>query len=724
MKSKLKSDSFHIIKTISGEISLDFSNQNISKQLTKLIKSKNIRRKNRRKIIIKEQKNIIKKREPKIENIIANKIRKEFIPLPLISHETEGTEKKDQFPSSKLYEINNNSFSYINENNSNDKIKEEDISEQINNIQNRINNLLLNKFGSNYIYYYKNNFECKFHPDNKYMAYCSNCEMNICQKCLINNLSHIEHKIFIYNDIMPSEKQTKFYKALFLFSKNYLKKIKEIIIEIYNDLSEFHENDKNNGSKYLIENIQKQLKKVFKNFYIKNYYQLEYIKKTISVFCEMKDLQFINYQIINNLSDIKINSVKVPDLLDQHVIIKAKTMIEFMIYNSNNILKSNESIPPTTIYRYKSNQNEISVDSFNIEKLKIFDIIKNSGIIYKPNFQFNNNFITKYKNEEQYQNNINEKNNIINDEINTKQDKENNIKEILPISNENKQNIINRKNNIIEDDKNVSNNKNNIEDKNIKNNDNSINTIKKDDNILNNLDCNLIKKYIFENFPIPSIDDVEFKKDVPYLYYDKNLQKNINCKYHGEFKKNTLIRHGRGLFIWEDGEYYLGYWLNDKREGKGINYYSNGDIYEGEYRNGKKEGKGIYKWKNGDKYEGDWRNDMKEGEGKYKCNNGDKYVGLFKMDKIEGNGLYIWANKNTYKGQFKNNEIEGKGILNYICTTTNREIKDMHNKITYQKIKPKQETNNNDKPNDDKKYIEIFTCDRSNNDINNSKVEK
>ena len=58
MKSKLKSDSFHIIKTISGEISLDFSNQNISKQLTKLIKSKNIRRKNRRKIIIKEQKNL------------------------------------------------------------------------------------------------------------------------------------------------------------------------------------------------------------------------------------------------------------------------------------------------------------------------------------------------------------------------------------------------------------------------------------------------------------------------------------------------------------------------------------------------------------------------------------------------------------------------------------------------------------------------------------------
>ena len=102
MKSKIKSDSFHLIKTISGEISLGFTNQNISKKLNKLIKPKNVRRKNRRKIILKEQKNLIKKREPKLENIIANKIRKEFIPLPLITHEIESIDKKDQFPSSKL----------------------------------------------------------------------------------------------------------------------------------------------------------------------------------------------------------------------------------------------------------------------------------------------------------------------------------------------------------------------------------------------------------------------------------------------------------------------------------------------------------------------------------------------------------------------------------------------------------------------------------------------
>ena len=115
---------------------------------------------------------------------------------------------------------------------------------------------------------------------------------------------------------------------------------------------------------------------------------------------------------------------------------------------------------------------------------------------------------------------------------------------------------------------------------------------------------------------------------------------------------------------------------------------------------------------------------MKEGEGRYKYNNGDKYIGLFKMDKIEGNGKYIWSNNNTYNGQFKNNEIEGKGILNYISNNVNKEIKDIYNKINYKKTKDKQEVNEeNNKSNDDKKYIEIFTCDRNDTNINNSKEE-
>ena len=707
MKSKLENDSFHIIKTISGEISLDFTSQNISKKF-KLIKPKNMRRKKRRKLMIKEQKNIIKKRESQLESIIANKIKKKFIPLPLINKEIDNIEKKHQFPSSKLYVINNNSFSYINVNNI---LKKETIYQQTDNIKEKNNNLNLKKVENIIVYYFKNNFECKYHTNNRYIAYCSKCQINLCQKCLTNELNHIEHKIFFYKDIMPSKIQIKYYQTLFLFSRYYLQRIRDIIIGIYYDLSELYKAEKNKDNKQYIKNILNKLKIQYKIFYRKNYYQLIFAKRIISIICYWKDLQCINYQIIKNLSDLKINSVKIPDLYDQHITNKARIMIEFMQYNSNNILKSSWASLPNIIYNYKNSENDKkSVDPIDIEKFKSFSdvFVKNPGVIYKP------------KKEDQYNNDINI---IINSKIKNIQVKENNNKEIIYTSNKNKKkNIIDDTNNENEDDITISNNLINIDNKKLKNRNNSIKIIEKGDNILNNLDSNLIKKYITENLPLPSTEEVEFKKDVEYLYYDKNVQKKINCKYHGEFKKNTLIRHGRGLFIWEDGEYYLGHWVNDKREGKGKNYYANGDIYEGEYRNGKKEGKGIYKWNNGDRYEGDWRNDMKEGEGKYKCNNGDKYIGLFKMDKIEGNGLYIWANKNTYKGQFKNNEIEGKGILNYICSNANKEMKDIHSKLSNKKNREKHGTNNNN-PNNDKQYVEIFTCDRSTNKINNSKYE-
>ena len=581
MKSKLKNDSFHIIKTISGEISLDFSSQNISKKF-KLIKPKNMRRKNRRKLMIKEQKNIIKKREPQLESIISNKIKKEFIPLPLINNE-KNIEKRYQFPSSKLYVINNNSFSYINANNI---LKKKTIYQQIDNIKDKNNNLNLNKVENIIVYYFKNNFECKFHPNNRYIAYCSKCEINLCQKCLTNELNHIEHKIFFYKDIMPSKMQIKYYQTLFLFSRYYLQRIRDIIIGIYYDLSELYKVEKSKDNKHYIDNILNKLKIQYKIFYRKNFYQLIFAKRIISIICYWKDLQCINYQIIKNLSDLIINSVKIPDLFEQHITNKARIMIEFMQYNSNNILKSSGASLPNIIYNYKNNENDNNLGHpIDIEKFKSFSdvFVKNPGVIYKP------------KNEDQCNNDINI---IISSKIKNIQDKENNNEEIIYKINNIKKNIIEDTSNENEDDIAISNNLMNIDNKKLKNSNNSIKIKKKEENILSNLDSNLIKKYITENLPLPSTEEVEFKKDVEYLYYDKNDQKKINCKYHGEFKKDTLIRHGRGLFIWEDGEYYLGYWINDKREGKGKNYYANGDIYEGEYRNGKKEGKGIYKWNN------------------------------------------------------------------------------------------------------------------------------
>ena len=65
----------------------------------------------------------------------------------------------------------------------------------------------------------------------------------------------------------------------------------------------------------------------------------------------------------------------------------------------------------------------------------------------------------------------------------------------------------------------------------------------------------------------------------------KEYYSNGNIKYDGEFINDK--REGKGKFIWEDGEYYIGEWKDALKHGKGIIYYSNGNIkYDGNFING------------------------------------------------------------------------------------------------------------------------------------------
>jgi hypothetical protein len=56
--------------------------------------------------------------------------------------------------------------------------------------------------------------------------------------------------------------------------------------------------------------------------------------------------------------------------------------------------------------------------------------------------------------------------------------------------------------------------------------------------------------------------------------------------------------------------------------GKGQYIWANGDVYEGDFVNGKITGKGKKIWPNGEVYEGDWLNDNRTGKGKYTDANG------------------------------------------------------------------------------------------------------
>jgi hypothetical protein len=171
------------------------------------------------------------------------------------------------------------------------------------------------------------------------------------------------------------------------------------------------------------------------------------------------------------------------------------------------------------------------------------------------------------------------------------------------------------------------------------------------------------ENFIKENPPLNDGVEVQFHNEIKFVYEDKKNNKKIYSIYEGECQKGTIIRHGRGVFKWEDGEKYIGYWINNKREGKGKIYYSNGNYYEGMFKDGKKEGIGRYEWKNGDLYDGEWKNGVKEGNGTYYCSNGDLYTGSFHNDKIDGQGIYTWKSQDQYKGEFKNNNIDGVGRL-------------------------------------------------------------
>ena len=157
---------------------------------------------------------------------------------------------------------------------------------------------------------------------------------------------------------------------------------------------------------------------------------------------------------------------------------------------------------------------------------------------------------------------------------------------------------------------------------------------------------------------IPIVESLKYNLKYEKSNYDNDL-------YEGFIKNNNF--EGFGKYIWENGEYYIGQWLDGLRHGKGIIYYKNDSIkYEGDFVNDKYEGNGKYIYGNGDYYIGQWLNDLKHGKGTiYYKNNSIKYEGGFVNGKLEGYGKYIYENGEYYIGQYLNGLKHGKGTIYY-----------------------------------------------------------
>ena len=149
-------------------------------------------------------------------------------------------------------------------------------------------------------------------------------------------------------------------------------------------------------------------------------------------------------------------------------------------------------------------------------------------------------------------------------------------------------------------------------------------------------------------------------------------------KYEGYWEDGK--RNGEGTNYWTNGEKYTGEWKDDIRHGTGTNIYkssSDFDYYKGSYVMGKMSGQGVLAWKNGQKYTGSFSNDYFDGEGTMVYTDGrvesgiwekDKYVGKSKNNYgcisgncQNGNGIYTFENGSKYVGDFSNGNFNGRG---------------------------------------------------------------
>ena len=92
------------------------------------------------------------------------------------------------------------------------------------------------------------------------------------------------------------------------------------------------------------------------------------------------------------------------------------------------------------------------------------------------------------------------------------------------------------------------------------------------------------------------------------------IQKLENGIYEGELINN--IKEGHGNLTFNNGEFYIGYFKNNKFNRKGVLFYDKNKIkYEGDFLNDKYNGFGTLFYKNREFYIGQFKDGKKDGKG-------------------------------------------------------------------------------------------------------------
>lgn len=116
--------------------------------------------------------------------------------------------------------------------------------------------------------------------------------------------------------------------------------------------------------------------------------------------------------------------------------------------------------------------------------------------------------------------------------------------------------------------------------------------------------------------------------------------------------------------------------------GFGAIYYENGEKYIGEFVDGKKDGTGVFIYKNNEKFFGSWMRGLRNGIGKFYKNNQLQAIGIWENELLvksknylnsclsgdceDGVGIFVLENGTKLTGKFTKGELNGKGIAYYL----------------------------------------------------------
>ena len=153
----------------------------------------------------------------------------------------------------------------------------------------------------------------------------------------------------------------------------------------------------------------------------------------------------------------------------------------------------------------------------------------------------------------------------------------------------------------------------------------------------------------------PLKDEIDVVLNSPYKFK--------NYIYFGEFKKDEMVPHGKGILYYRNGDHYYGYFQNGKKSKLGIYFFRKKiGYYKGEWEDNKMSGYGIYYLKNKNlKYEGQFKNNKKNGVGILTLNDGNKIQGAWINNEFCEIGQITTKKGQIYKGEIKNYKKDGNG---------------------------------------------------------------